>query len=411
MASSIAYTDHCWITQKCEIAANCPVIASTTNTCGIIEYLNKHNKIYTNRRKVTQLRHFFSCILWNCHTTNNNNRTQILKDLELSVPSHKDLYQTIGHAIAWIHPIEFPAYVALMAGLTTYDETTNTNTMIYKYKDEFGNITDHRTSKCRAPRSAWVAVLKYYSQPLELWLSSCQQHGYFSLDDLECELKNYVTFFEQARYVKDGEPVFAGDDYKKHFKIRLKSDNLELLFNNQFVPNAEQPGTTGNERCNNDHNSHFSTKKSNNIQSHIINTYAWQLSYNFKQIKSLKKKYDTLIHKPDRNVLNESHQMVRDIENLVFYRQFLDNQGFYEINRNCNKLIDENIVIPYFQKYDLDSTETVKFKGVHKTKMYNFLNENKNATIDDLSQLFNGKFKNMDLVLYAGQFGRKIVNQ
>lgn len=61
---------------------------------------------------------------------------------------------------------------------------------------------------------------------------------------------------------------------------------------------------------------------------------------------------------------------------MTFFDKILAKQGFININMDCAALIDQEIVIPSFQKYNLQATEKVKFKNKQKTKLYNLLKNN-----------------------------------
>ena len=213
-----------------------------------------------------------------------------------------------------------------------------------------------------------------------------------------------------VRYDINGEPALNTTKHFKWFKDRIKTTNVELIFNNQFVTNVVQPGTTGLERCNQWINGQLGHIGTHDTRAFFIDIINCQFAWNWLQIKLLIKNYTKYTNLPvNQRFLSMVKKIYTDVEQLTMVNQEMNQNTFYVVNTNAKNIIDDQIVKPRFKKYNLQATNEVKFQGKHQSSLYDLLVANNfNVSKDQLVKHFNGMFDVDVLVMYCRRWNSNV---
>lgn len=232
--------------------------------------------------------------------------------------------------------------------------------------------------------------MKYFLLQLQF------QHRYFTTQRL-CPLS------EKSH----GKPVFHGTKCQKYFETRMKTQVAMLLFNNQFKPSLLFPGTIQNEE------GHAFIKNTNigkgkiGLTKCFVKKNVIMLMFNKIRYKLIKKHHNII--KWHIMLWEEWDELIEKLEKLSVIHEKLEKNGYYvidsketdqEIQKLVQKLINDcNIQITEKQRWNPKCTELL-LEHVDKQNA---------IRLEDLYQLFRGKFKRDMLTRIAQGFSIKVV--
>lgn len=185
----------------------------------------------------------------------------------------------------------------------------------------------------------------------------------------------------------------------------MKPANGILLMSNRFMRKTIQVGTTGTERVNSWFGRHIRNMGSQTARRFFINCILTQFDWNCMLIKLLSIKYDNYPHAHlPRWWYVSMHEFVVQVENLKYFYDIIDTNGFINIINNAAPWIDQEVVIPLFHKHSLEASEKLAFTSKDKIKLYNFLKDKRQVSESQIREVFPKPYDMTDLTLYCRQW-------
>lgn len=185
------YGDLCWITQMNEREPIYPYYDNTTHVL-LIDFLKQNADIYHNSDKLSEMQQYVGNVLKKYHETDEKEVEYLLNEIAQKPELLKHLIESISD----LWKPHLPAFVALLAEISTYDEITSEATFNMKAVDSNNNIQYILTPTHKAPYTMWIALLKHCRFCLKPFQTVIKSLGNQTLSEFQGHywgLSRYVT--------------------------------------------------------------------------------------------------------------------------------------------------------------------------------------------------------------------------